>query len=85
MENLVNQGTAENFGKELEDILNKLRFFNKFNLRIELPDDHLERLISLLFSLKEKNKEVSFSGHGVQFILTTILTMADFKRIFPAL
>jgi len=81
LENFVNQGTLENFRKELEDILNKLKFFNKFNLKVELPDD-LERLIPLLFSLKEKNKEVSFSGHGVQFILTTILTI--FEKIVNA-
>ncbi len=80
VENLINQKNLESFKQELENILNKLKFFSEFNLKVEWPDD-LDKLIPLFFSLKEKikNKEITFSGHGVQFVLTTIL--AIFEKI----
>jgi len=76
LEDYIKRETIESLRGNIQGKLNKLRFFKDFGLTVGIPNN-VEKLTSLLFTLEESGRDMAFSGHGVQFILTTILSILE--------
>ncbi len=76
LEDYIKSSAIEGLRESIQGKLSKLRFFKNFGLTVGIPDD-VEKLTSLLFTLEDDGRDMSFSGHGVQFTLTTILSILE--------
>ena len=76
IEDYIKSSAIEDLQRSIQEKLNKLIFFKDFGLSVGIPDN-AEKLISLLFTLEENGRDMSHSGHGVQFTLTIILSILE--------
>ncbi len=76
LEDYINRTAIEDLKESIQKKLSKLKFFKDFGLTVGTPNN-IEKLTSSLFTLEESGRDMSFSGHGIQFTLTTILSILE--------